>query len=78
MRTSPSRARDSTAAESSSASGRSVSGELFGMLERVAQKALETVRRPVRLDGHRIVVSASVGIVQHTQDGRAGANVKKE
>jgi diguanylate cyclase (GGDEF)-like protein/PAS domain S-box-containing protein len=42
-------------------------------LERVAQQALETVRRSVKLDGHRIVVSASVGIVQHAQDGRTGA-----
>ena len=41
--------------------------------ERVAQTALDTVRRPVILDGHPIVVSASVGIVQHADDGTAGA-----
>ena len=34
-------------------------------LERVAQTALDIVRRPVVLGGHQIVVSASVGIVQH-------------
>ena len=42
-------------------------------LERVAQTALDTVRRPVVVDGHPIVVSASVGIVRHTDDDTAGA-----
>ena len=37
-------------------------------LERVAQTALDTVRRPVLIDGHHIVVSASVGIVRRTDD----------
>ena len=41
-------------------------------LEQVAQTALDTVRRPVVVDGHPIVVSASVGIVQHT-DGSTTA-----
>ncbi|HEX2810075.1 MAG TPA: EAL domain-containing protein, partial [Kineosporiaceae bacterium] len=40
-------------------------------LERVAQIALDTVRRPVVIDGHPIVVSASVGIVEHTDDNTA-------
>src|SRR5664279_1174617 len=40
-------------------------------LERVAQTALDTVRRPVVIDGHPIVVSASVGIVEHTDDNTA-------
>ena len=39
-------------------------------LRQVAQTALDTVRRPVIIDGHPIVISASVGIVQHT-DGTA-------
>ena len=34
-------------------------------LQQVAQTALNTVRRPVIIDGHPIAVSASVGIVQH-------------
>ena len=39
-------------------------------LQRVAQTALDTVRRPVIVDGrHPIVVSASVGIVQHPDHG---------
>jgi len=35
-------------------------------LRQVAQTALDTVRRPVNVDDHPIVISASVGIVQHT------------
>jgi len=42
-------------------------------LQRVAQTALDTVRRPVVVDGHPIVVSASVGIVQHADHGTGGA-----
>jgi len=42
-------------------------------LERVAQTALDTVRRPVVIDGHPIVVSASVGIVQHHDAGSASS-----
>jgi EAL domain-containing protein (putative c-di-GMP-specific phosphodiesterase class I) len=41
-------------------------------LERVAQTALDTVRRPVVVDGHPIVISASVGIVRHT-DGNTNS-----
>ena len=40
-------------------------------LQRVAQTALDTVRRPVVVGGHPIVVSASVGIVQRTDNGTA-------
>ena len=42
-------------------------------LERIAQTALNTVRWPVVVDGHPIVVSASVGIVRHNDDDTAGA-----
>jgi diguanylate cyclase (GGDEF)-like protein/PAS domain S-box-containing protein len=42
-------------------------------LRQVAQTALDTVRRPVKLDGPQIVVSASVGIVQQTDDGADSA-----
>ncbi|MBN9733930.1 MULTISPECIES: EAL domain-containing protein [unclassified Pseudonocardia] len=39
-------------------------------LEEVAGRALGTVRRPVRIDGRDIVISASVGVVRH--DGELG------
>ena len=39
-------------------------------LEEVAGRALDTVRRPVRIDGRDIVISASVGVVRH--DGELG------
>ncbi|MBC3191965.1 EAL domain-containing protein [Pseudonocardia sp. C8] len=39
-------------------------------LEDVAGRALGTVRRPVRIDGRDIVISASVGVVRH--DGELG------
>ncbi|MEU6699817.1 EAL domain-containing protein [Pseudonocardia sp. NPDC046786] len=41
-------------------------------LEEVAGRALGTVRRPVRIDGRDIVISASVGVVRH--DGELGAD----
>ncbi|MFP5069869.1 putative bifunctional diguanylate cyclase/phosphodiesterase [Pseudonocardia nantongensis] len=40
------------------------------VLEQVAGTALDTVRRPVRIDGRDIVISASVGVVRH--DGELG------
>ncbi|WP_156819734.1 putative bifunctional diguanylate cyclase/phosphodiesterase [Pseudonocardia sp. HH130630-07] len=39
-------------------------------LEEIAGRALGTVRRPVRIDGRDIVISASVGVVRH--DGELG------
>ncbi len=41
-------------------------------LEEVASRALGTVRRPVRVDGRDIVISASVGVVRH--DGELGTD----
>ncbi|WP_226362414.1 bifunctional diguanylate cyclase/phosphodiesterase [Pseudonocardia sp. ICBG1142] len=41
-------------------------------LEEVATRALGTVRRPVRVDGRDIVISASVGVVRH--DGELDAD----
>jgi diguanylate cyclase (GGDEF)-like protein/PAS domain S-box-containing protein len=41
-------------------------------LRQVAQTALETVRRPVIIDGHPILISASVGVVQHTDGSTTG------
>ena len=41
-------------------------------LRQVAQTALDTVRRPVIIDGHPIVVSASVGVVQHADGSTPG------
>lgn len=43
------------------------------VLERVARTAIEAVRRPVDLEGHRIIVSASVGIVHHVPSGLTGS-----
>ncbi|BBG02301.1 MULTISPECIES: putative bifunctional diguanylate cyclase/phosphodiesterase [Pseudonocardia] len=41
-------------------------------LEEIAGRALGTVRRPVRIDGRDIVISASVGVVRH--DGELDAD----
>ncbi|MEV1290943.1 EAL domain-containing protein [Pseudonocardia sp. NPDC049635] len=41
-------------------------------LEEIAGRALGTVRRPVRVDGRDIIISASVGVVRH--DGELGAD----
>ncbi|MGH3564529.1 MAG: putative bifunctional diguanylate cyclase/phosphodiesterase [Pseudonocardia sp.] len=46
-------------------------------LQRVAQTALDAVRRPVRLDNHEIVVSGSVGIVQGDAGGPVAAELMK-
>ena len=40
-------------------------------LERVAQSALDTVRHPIHLGTRKIVISASVGVVQHEHGGTA-------
>ena len=45
-------------------------------LKRVAQAALDIVHRPVVVDGHPIVISASVGIVQHSEDGTPGGSAE--
>ena len=37
-------------------------------LREVAQSALDTVRQPVRVDGHHLTVSASIGVVERTPD----------
>ncbi|MET0188420.1 MAG: EAL domain-containing protein, partial [Pseudonocardia sediminis] len=37
-------------------------------LEDVASVALETVRRPVRIDSHDVAISASIGVVRHEGD----------
>jgi diguanylate cyclase (GGDEF)-like protein/PAS domain S-box-containing protein len=46
-------------------------------VRRVARAALETVRRPIRLDGHRVVVSASVGVVERDDGGAGSAELMK-
>lgn len=46
-------------------------------LPRVARRALETVRRPVQLGPHRIVVSASVGVVERDDGGCGSAELMK-
>lgn len=43
------------------------------VLEGVARTAIEAVRRPVDLEGHRIIVSASVGIVHQVPSGLTGS-----
>jgi diguanylate cyclase (GGDEF)-like protein/PAS domain S-box-containing protein len=46
-------------------------------LRRVAEAALDTVRQPVHLDGHHIVVSASVGVVERDDGGGGAAELMK-
>jgi diguanylate cyclase (GGDEF)-like protein/PAS domain S-box-containing protein len=46
-------------------------------MRRVAERALETVRRPVRVEGNEIRVSASIGIVGRDQGGSGAAELMK-
>jgi diguanylate cyclase (GGDEF)-like protein/PAS domain S-box-containing protein len=46
-------------------------------LLRVAEQALDAVRRPVLLGPHRIVVSASVGVAERGDGGTGSANLMK-
>ena len=46
-------------------------------LRRVAHRALETVRRPIVLGAHRIVVSASIGVVERGDGGTGSAELMK-
>jgi diguanylate cyclase (GGDEF)-like protein/PAS domain S-box-containing protein len=46
-------------------------------MRRVAEHALETVRRPVRVEGNEIRVSASIGIVGRDQGGSGAAELMK-
>jgi len=46
-------------------------------LQRVAQIALDSIRRPTLLGGHDVVVSASVGIVQSGDGGVGAAQLMK-
>ena len=45
-------------------------------LEDVATVALETVRRPVRIDSHDVAISASIGVVRH-EDGTGSEELMK-
>jgi diguanylate cyclase (GGDEF)-like protein len=46
-------------------------------LQSVAQRALESVRRPIVLGKHRIVVTASVGVVERDDGGAGSAELMK-
>jgi diguanylate cyclase (GGDEF)-like protein/PAS domain S-box-containing protein len=46
-------------------------------LERVAAEALAVVRRPVRVVGREVVVSASIGVVRHDGDATTAAELMK-
>jgi diguanylate cyclase (GGDEF)-like protein/PAS domain S-box-containing protein len=46
-------------------------------LHRTAERALEAVRRPIVLGTHRIVVSASVGVVERGDGGTGSAELMK-
>ncbi len=46
-------------------------------LQRLAQRALEAVRRPIVLGPHRIVVTASVGVVERGDGGTGSAELMK-
>lgn len=54
-----------------------ITGTAAAVLRDVARRALAAVRRPVQVAGHRIAVSASVGIVQAGDGGTGSAALMK-
>jgi diguanylate cyclase (GGDEF)-like protein/PAS domain S-box-containing protein len=58
-------------------SGRTGSANGSAELLRVAEQALDAVRRPVLVGPHRIVVSASVGVAAHGDGGSGSADLMK-